>query len=315
MTINAKITMSIRKFFKKYGKGLAILIVIWVVVVLVNNYLKTLPKEVSLKTTYSPDAPVINDGGTVPTQYRDKIKTTINDYFEYMNSKDYQSAYDLLTDDCKSFLYENDVDIFKEYVDEIFTQDKIYNIQNYSNANNTYIYNINILNNIEETGTTEGYDVYTEKLVMKKDGNNFKISNQGYIGKTTFENIYAEDDQMKVKVNYKYVSYKKESYNLTIQNKTDKYIVIADNAISAEVQLNIGQEDRDATNLTNANIILQPNSTKDFTVMFTKYYDDSTTANTIKLNSVRLLNKLDLNSTDTIKEATKLYSFNITLKK
>jgi hypothetical protein len=315
MTLNAKITMSIRKFFKKYGKALVILIVVWLIVILVNNYLKTLKTEVGLQTTYSPDTPVISKGGTVPKQYREKISTLIDNYFEDMNSKNYQAAFDMLTDDCKQFLYNDSVDVFKDYVESVFNTGKIYNIQNYSNANNNYIYNINILDDIEATGTTTGYDVYTEKLIIKKDGDNFKISNQGYIGKTTFENIYAEDDQIKVKVNYKDASYKKEGYNLTIQNKTDKYIVIADNSISKEVELNIGQEDRSASNLTNANMILEPNSTKDFTVMFTKYYDDSNNANTIKLNSVRVLDKLDLNSTNTTKDAIKLYSFNISLKK
>ena len=51
----------------------------------------------------------------------------------------------MLTEDCKSYLYSNSVGQFKNYVDEIYNTKKIYNIQNYSNTDDAYIYNIRIL--------------------------------------------------------------------------------------------------------------------------------------------------------------------------
>ena len=57
------------------------------------------------------------------------------------------------------------------------------------------------------TGTTGGYETYQEKIAVINDNGEMKISNQGYIGKSTFSNVVGEDEYLKVKVLSKNMSY------------------------------------------------------------------------------------------------------------
>ncbi len=312
MNINAKVMLAIRNFFKKYGKIILIIFIVWLGVFLVNMYLKNKPKEIKLSNTYNPDNPILDEGETVPTKIKQTANNQIDKYFNYCNIKDYASAFSMLTDGCKEYLYNNDVNQFKEYIDEIFTTSKIYNLQNYSNTDNIYIYNMKILDDITATGTSKGYNVYQEKIVIHDDNNELKISNQGYIGKNEIEKS-TEDDYMKVKVLYKNMSYAKEEYTLEIRNRTENYLLISDNLGGDQITLNVGSQLRTALNTTNTNVIILPGEVRKITLLFDKYYDDNKTPSQINFNNVRILGNFNGNEDkeNGSQNAIKTYSLNI----
>ncbi len=312
MNINSRITMAIRNFFKKYGRIIIVVAIIWLIIFIINQYLKRIPKEISMINTYAPDTAIIDDGGNVPKKYVDTINQTVEKYFNYCNNKNYEQAYNMLTSQCKEYLYGNDLSIFKEYVDSIFTQTKIYNLQNYSNVDNVYVYDLIILDDIEATGTTEGYEPYKEKITLRKENNEFKISNQGYIESKTY-NKYAEDENLKVTVKSKDVSYTREGYNVTLTNKTDKYIVIVDNTLSKEITLNLGDQKRGAVNFSNASLVLRPGETRKEVFIFDKFYDDQKDPTTICLEDVRILDEYKETNLDTAGTANRMYSYDISL--
>ena len=313
MNLNARITIAIKNFFKKYGRIILIVFVIWLIVFIINQHLKNLPKEIKLDTTYEPDTPIIDDGGNVPKRYQENINTTIDKYFKYCNSKEYENAYNMLTEDCKKYLY-GDISLFTEYVDSIFNTNKTYNIQNYSNVNDIYIYDINILDDIESTGTTGGYEPYKEKIALRIEDNEFKISNQGFIESKVYNKV-SEDDYLRITVKSKDISYRKEGYNVTIQNKSDKYIDIIDNSLNAEVTLNLGDQKRSVTNYSNAMLVLNPNSTEDIVFIFDKFYDDQKEPTQLCLETIRILDNYIINMENTNEQAERVYSHNISLSK
>ena len=313
MNLNGRITIAIRNFFKKYGRIILIAFVIWLIIFLINQYLKKLPKGISMINTYAPDTPVIDDGGTVPRKYVETINQTVETYFNYCNTKQYEQAYSMLTEQCKEYLYGNDLSLFQEYVDSIFTQSKIYNLQNYSNVEDTYIYDLVILDDIESTGTTEGYEPYKEKIALRKENNEFKISNQGYIESRTYNKV-AEDENLKVTVKSKDVSYTREGYNVTITNKTDKYIVLVDNTINKEITLNLGDQKRGTVNYSNASLVLEPGETTNEVFIFDKYYDDEKDPAEICLENVRILEEYSETIENTSELASRMYSYNISLR-
>ena len=310
MNLNAKFTLKIRNFFRKHGKKIITAIVIWAIIIVINNYLKNHPKEEEMVNTYNPDAPIIDDNGDVPIKYREDAKSTIDLFFKYCNAKQYEKAYEMLSDSCKEYVYNTSIEEFKKYVDGVYTSSKIYNIQNYSNLKNIYIYDMNILDDIESTGTTGGYNVYQEKVAVIRENSQFKIANQGFI-KTEFLDANAEDDKMKVKVNSKDISYSKEGYNFEITNKTDKYIVISDGQNSKEVTLNLGDQLRSATNLVGINIVIPPNSTMTATAIFDKFCDDNKKVSEINFNYVRVIDKYNITTGQAETETETAYSFNI----
>lgn len=315
MNINSRISIGIRRFFKKNWKIIVAGTFIWLVVFTINQVLKNNKKnENEISKTYNPDKPIMTyDSETVPKKYRETIKETIDKYFNYCKAGDYQQSFEMLTDSCKSYLYDNNVENFKAYYTSFFdNQDKIYYIQNYSNVDKYYMYDFCVLNDIETTGSTGGNGEKREKLVLSKEGDSFKISNQGYFGNKTLDKV-AEDENMRVKVNSKDISYEKEGYNITITNKTDKYILIADSSYADEVTLNLGDQKRKATNTSAATFLVAPNSSKTYTFIFSKFADDGVNPMEINFNDVRIYSSY--NTSLTPEQANKLYSFNIDLTK
>ena len=112
------------------------------------------------------------------------------------------------------------------------------------------------------------------------------------------------------------MSYSRVGYNLEITNKTDKTIVIADNKASKEITLNINGYLQNANNVKILNAVLLPGETKEFQIIFDKYYDSKKDDEEINLNYIRVLQ--DYSEEITLEEqnarAIKIYSFNIGLK-
>ena len=314
MNLNSKISIGVSRFFRRYGRLIIIVLTIWIIVVLINNYLKSHRKENNeLENDYTPDIAVMDDGDvSVPSKYRANVKQTIDTYFNYCNSKEFEKAYDMLSDDCKTFLYQNKLENFEEYANDFYTGDKKYYLQNYSNLKNKYIYDMYIIDDIEKTGGTNGYNEKVEKITVFRNKNEYKIANQGYIENGKYENIVAQTEDMTVKVISKDISYKKESYNLEITNKTDKYILISDGTYSDSVTLNLGDQKRNATNTQNATFLLSPNSTSLMSFIFDKFADDEKEPTEINFNDVRIYDHY--NTSLTPDDSERLFSFNIKLK-
>lgn len=314
MTINSKVTLAIRNFFKKYGKIIFIVFLVWLLIFLFNMYLRNRPKELIATNTYNPDTPIIEYGGEIPKKERENVNETLDNFLNYCKNKKYENAFNMLTTDCKNYLYQNNIDVFKQYVDNIFTKYNSYSYnQNYSNVENVYIYDVVILNSdILSTGTTGGYEKYKEKIsVIEEDGNK-KISNQGYIDNEEV-GIETEDDYIKVKIKSKDMSYTRVGYNMEITNKTDRTIVIADNLASKEVTLNYNGIYQNANNVFTANAVLLPGETKEITFIFDKFYDSKKEDLEINFNYIRVIKEYDEDLTfDEQKErAERIYSLNI----
>ena len=148
------IRLKVRRFFRNNKKKIVIILIIWAVIIAINYYLKHRTKIVIPQTTYKPHSPVMDNTEKVPEKYKEPISNLIYNYVMYCNNKDYEAAYNLLSDKFKE-RYCNDIEEFKKYVDNIFATKKIYNIQNFSNINNTYVYRVRLLEDIMASETTD----------------------------------------------------------------------------------------------------------------------------------------------------------------
>ena len=59
MNNRAKIRIAIRNFFKSQGRIIFVIFIIWLIVFLINQYLKSIPKEIQMSNTYTPDSPIV----------------------------------------------------------------------------------------------------------------------------------------------------------------------------------------------------------------------------------------------------------------
>lgn len=316
MTINSRITLAIKKFFKKFGKIIFIVLFIWLIVFLVNLYLITRPEELIATNTYNPDEPIIDYGGKVPTQDKEEVNTVLDTFLNRCKTKDYENAFNMLSEDCKNYLYNNNIEDFKRYVDSVYTTFNDYSYtQNYSNKDDVYIYDVTTLNSdILATGTTGGYDTFKDKISIVTENGVKKIANQGYI-KNIDVSKEIEDDYMRIKVISKDCNYDQVTYNLEITNKTDNTIVIADNKANQEITLNLEGEYLNAENVMTLRGVVNPGQTVELLLVFNKFFDSNREESQINFNYIRIMP--EYNSEMTIDEqrenANRIYSLNIEL--
>lgn len=279
--------LKIRRTIKKYRKIIIFIVIAWVIIFMANYILKNRPTEELPKTTYEPNIAVMTDD-EVPEKYHATIESTIDTFVNKCNDKDYEGAYNMLSDDCRNEIYPN-LDGFKQYVDSRYPSKRAYSIQNFSNVGNQYIYNVNLMEDIMATGLTgKEYGTLEEKFVFTENDDELKLSIDGFVRKQNL-NVVAEDENLKIDIDYKNVFYDHEIYVTSFTNRSEHPIVLADGSSNNEISLNIGTGDRSERNVGSYGIVLQPGETKSYNLSFSKYCDDGNAPQYLMLNAVRVL--------------------------
>ena len=124
MKLNYKVQLAITRFFRKYGKYIGAIFIIWLIGFFLNGYLKSLPKKLTLQSSYKPDTAIMTDNA-VPKSQEKSIKATLQTYTDALIAGDYEKAYNVLTEECKSFNYDNKIANFKERTSKIYTKEKV----------------------------------------------------------------------------------------------------------------------------------------------------------------------------------------------
>ena len=294
------------------------ILICWLIVIVVNQILKNNLNQVPTPfTTYYAHQSVMDDSVTVPEKYQQPIENKIQTYLDYCNNKQYEEAYNMLTNECKKVNYPT-LDEFKGYVNAIFGEkSKIFNIQNYSVVGDKYIYNVRILDDILATGTTGGYSYYEEKYTLIPDGKDMKLSIANFV-EEQYPNIAVEDEYMIIKISRKVMDYDQEIYTVEVTNKTNNYLVLSDNYQVEEILMDYGPSKRRPTNMALPMFFVNPNSSTKKEIAFSKYYDDST-IEALKLifNNIRVFKEYDWQTgttQDNINNAVKIYSLEIGIK-
>ncbi len=317
MNTRTNLRLKLIDFWKRNRKRILIIIIIWLVIIIINYILQNLPKPIEVpSTTYTPHVSVLQEK-EVPEKYREPITNLIDTYFNYCNNKEYEKAYNLITEDCRKKLYPT-LDQFTAYIDHIFEgKKKIYNIQSYSIVDNKYVYTMRILDDILANGTTDGYYYYEEKYILTEENGEMKLAIGNYIGDEQID-ISVEDDNLEIKVLEKNIEYDKETYTVRFRNKTDKTIVILDNHQNNEVVLDLGNQTRKLANHANSKIVLQPNTTSTETFVFNKYYDNGLTSQKLIFGAIRILESYDAKvgtTQEVLDNAIKLYALEVDVTK
>ncbi|MBO5005337.1 MAG: hypothetical protein J6D03_08940, partial [Clostridia bacterium] len=264
--------LKVRDFFKKHKKKITIIVIIVGIVIAIDRFLGSRPVVELPSTTYEPHSPVMDETAKVPEQYKAPINNLIDNYVNYCNNKEYENAYNLLSSDFKANYCDN-IEEFKTYVDQLYKEKQIYNIQNFSNVNGAYVYRLRLLNDILATGTTDGYEYKEEKVVIKEENGVLKLALNGYVGEENL-GIVAEDEYMRIDIVKKEVKYTSETYTVEITNKTGNFIVLLDNTEMDEIVMKVNGDSRGVNGLENGNLVVLPNSKKTLTLPFDQYYDD-----------------------------------------
>lgn len=305
------IRLKIRNFFKKNKKVIIIIAIIWAIVIVINYTIDNVPQIDVPITTYKPHTALMDDS-VVPERLQSPIEELIKGFVNECNAKDYEKAYNMLSEECIKQVFP-DLEEFKTYVDEIFDQKKICNIQDFSNKDGYYIYTVTILNDIMASGMTGATDneTYEETFVMKEENGSLKLAIRGYIGNTLLDKMY-EDEYLKVTIENVEINYDTMTYDVKIRNKTDNIIVLDNSTQKYEIVLNTDEGYRNLYGFYIDPVVVTERDTKTFKLTFTRFFDENGDVKSLIFNYVRVL-KSYTGTAETrqeeINNAVKLYSF------
>ena len=217
--------------YKILGIIIAIILVLFVIrflneMVKKNNQeaVKNNANQINISSsTYKPEETTIQGSNLSSTQ-QNKNSDVMSNFIEYCNQKQIEKAYNILTDECKEVLFDSEIENFKEnYINKIFNSKKIYSMQSWIQATSMYTYKVKIMDDILSTGKTDNAieDYYT---IVNKNGE-YKLNLNSYIGRRQI-NKTIEKGNISITVNTKdtYMDY--ESYNIKVQNNSDKSIIL-----------------------------------------------------------------------------------------
>lgn len=283
--------IKIRHFFRKNAKIIFIVISVWAIVFFINMILKNYKAPIEVETTYKPHTSVMDESKSVPKKTSTEIENMIDEYMKYCNDSEWDKAYNMLSDTCKEYGFNNDLKKYMEYMYTKMPTQKKYAIQDYSNEGNTYVYQIKYSDDMLATGLTNTTYQYTEeKMVFKKqkDGT-IEMSVGNLIDYDDIKNI-SETEYLKIDVKSVIKFYSKETYEVKFTNRSDYTIVIADNQESNEVNLMLKSKDNRKRVETDP-IVLNPNESKTLKMNFSKFYDSNDKSQSITFNSIRVMEK------------------------
>lgn len=287
--MNPDMKLKIRKFLKKYGKIIGIAICIWLTIILINKLLKMSNNKKEPSTTYKPHVSVMDQSSSSPKKVQRSVEEFIKEYVDYCNNGEFEKAYNMISDDCKECVFKNLTE-YEEYIQNKFSDKKIYSIQNYSNYKGKYIYSVKLYDDILATGLTNSAYMYQEEKIVasynKKGEVVFSVGN--FIEQEEILSV-QENEYIKADIKRKIVKYGFEIYDVKLTNKTENIILIKNNEIDNEILLNLSSELR--KEITTNSIILEPEETRLISVGFEKFYDDKINSKSIIFNSIRVLNE------------------------
>lgn len=292
MALSPDLKIKIRHFFRDHYRIIILVIVVFVLLIIINRFLMGRKYDGVPPTTYRPNRSVLDsEESTAPDKIEKSFEEFIYDYVGYCNNRNFVEAWNLISDDCKKNFFSDSYDTYVKYVKQKFDGNtKRYAIQNYSNVDGKYIYNVKIFNDFLATGlTNQQYTYQEEKIIASYDENKKVVFSVGNYIDTKKVNYMASNDYLMVNVKEVVEKYNFSIYKINFLNRTNNTIVIKDGLTGDwEVGLAIGNEIR-STPDDDISIVLQPGESKVVSLSFEKFYDSKTQPDGIVLNAVRVM--------------------------
>lgn len=259
----------------------------------INNFIKENTKEklsqVQNTTNSIINDSTINNSKPIIGSTENKSNNTTNnnlsneklirDFLKYCNSHEIQNAYNLLSDECKEVVFFENMEYFRRnYVESIFTSNKVANIQIWL-ENYITTYRIRLTEDILSTGnikdgTNAIEDYYT--VVQEEDGTQ-KLNINGYITRNYMKLKENELGGINISILKKDIFKDYEQYEIKVENKTSNTIMLDSKENVDSIYL-VGSNNSKYSGFTyeldEIKTVISKNSSKNMTIKFNKIYSN-----------------------------------------
>lgn len=251
----------------------ALILVIWTIIS--NLFGKQYETNVTTQNTslYKPAETVISGKDIKESVYEEEENLIIT-FVDYCNNQKVEEAYNLLSLDCKEVLYNTQEDFVNHYYNEVFATKRECNLQSWISDGNYHTYRVRMIDDIMSTGDYENSNNFQDYITVITEGNNKYLSIGQYISKEEIKNKTQETDELIVSVDYveTYINY--VEYSFSIQNKTDKVILMdtledASETMYLELSGNI-KRTCNLEGLSSISLSIDPYDTKNVKIKYNK---------------------------------------------
>ena len=199
-------------------------------------------------------------------------KNILNEFIEACNNKDVNTAYNLLSDDCKQEFYKTE-DIFsKYYIEKNFSVPRTYQIQAVATEDKTATYLLSLEEDIMVSGSVNDNNTVKDYITLTSDN---KINLNGFMVKKSM-NKSSNKDNITITVKEKRVYMDYEEYTFTVKNETSNTIKMDSKESLISTYLLNSQDVKYSAyidEMFDQDLIVNSNSTKEITIKFNKMYN------------------------------------------
>lgn len=224
----------------------------------------------------------------------DSNQEAIRVFIRFCNEGKIESAYNMLTDDCKEYLYPSKNEFFKNYYNIFFDTKKEAVISTYTNN----IYRVGLS---EDSITTGSADKNKETVIdYITVNNNYKLSISSFVKKEKI-NKTQENEYISINIKEKYIYADYEIYAINVKNLTK-----ADIYLNETINSDLFIQDKNGNNI---NLDINEYIEEDFKIIseqekninlkFNRKYDGKNTTSNIVFSNIKIVNKIYYDSSKT----------------
>lgn len=237
-----------------------------------------------------PSESVISDTKLTEKEVKEN-SDLIEQFVSFCNQKKVDEAYQLLTEDCKAELYPTKEIFINNYINQIFGEQVNYELQLWYTASNCYTYRITYnKGNLLQTGGQASTGNFLDYITLIKQNGEYKLNINKFIRKETL-NKQGSNSGIEVALNSKSIYVDYEIYHMTVQNNTQKTILLNDGTSTNNFSL-IGRNNNTFTSVISelpiSNLILNPQYRRNMDVKFNKTYMTESKLEAMQMTNIYL---------------------------
>ncbi len=215
----------------------------------------------------------------------------IEQFVSYCNQKKADEAYQLLTDDCKAELYPTKEIFVSNYINQIFGEQVNFELQLWHTVSNYYTYRITYnKGNLLQTGGQSSSSNFLDYITLVKQNGEYKLNINKFIRKETL-NRQGSNSGIEVAIHSKSIYMDYEIYHMTVQNNTQKTILLNDGTSANNFSLmgtNNSTFSSDISELPLSRLTLDAQYKRTMDIKFNKVYMSASTPQVMQMTNVYL---------------------------
>lgn len=229
------------KFIRWYNQNRMLFFLIIIVIIFafaIIQTLNTIAEQEQKKTQISKVNSSTNQSTTISktnesiitkdkiSNQNDKTNTNlIKNFVDYCNDKNPNSAYDMLSDECKALLYPRLEDFINNYYNNIFYISRMYSLKNWYDSGDKFTYYIKYTEDVLATGNANSKDNKADYITVVKRNGEYKLNISSYVGRISDTKI-SQNENVQIKINYIDVYMDYTIANVDVKNSTYNDICI-----------------------------------------------------------------------------------------